>query len=106
MRSTIRKKTLAQWEEELADIDACWAPVRTLDDVLQAPLLRERDMVVDFEGEAGDTIPLLGTPIKLSDTPGSIRTASPAFGGNTNAILSEFGYSTEEIKVFEEKGVV
>jgi crotonobetainyl-CoA:carnitine CoA-transferase CaiB-like acyl-CoA transferase len=106
MRSTIRKKTLAQWEEELADIDACWAPVRTLDDVLQAPLFRERDMVVDFEGEAGDTIPLLGTPIKLSDTPGSIRTASPAFGGNTNAILSEFGYSTEEIKVFEEKGVV
>jgi crotonobetainyl-CoA:carnitine CoA-transferase CaiB-like acyl-CoA transferase len=106
MRSTIRKKTLSQWEEELADIDACWAPVRTLDDVLQAPLFRERDMVVDFEGEAGDTIPLLGTPIKLSDTPGSIRTASPAFGGNTNAILSEFGYSTEEIKVFEEKGVV
>ena len=106
MRSTIRKKTLAQWEEELADIDACWAPVRTLDDVLQAPLFREREMVVDFEGEAGDTIPLLGTPIKLSDTPGSIRTASPAFGGNTNAILLEFGYSSEEIKVFEEKGVV
>ncbi len=106
MRSAIRKKTLAQWEEDFEDIDACWAPVKTLDDVLQAPLFRERDMVVDFEGEAGDTIPLLGTPIKLSDTPGSIRTAPPAFGGNTNAILSEFGYSTEEIKVLEEKGVV
>jgi crotonobetainyl-CoA:carnitine CoA-transferase CaiB-like acyl-CoA transferase len=106
MRSAIRKKTLAQWEEDLADIDACWAPVRTLDDVLQAPLFRERDMVVKIKGEADDTTPLLGTPVKLSDTPGSVRTPPPAFGGNTSAILSEFGYSTEEIKVLEEKGVV
>jgi crotonobetainyl-CoA:carnitine CoA-transferase CaiB-like acyl-CoA transferase len=106
MRSVISKKTLAQWEEELADIDACWAPVRTLDDVLQAPLFRGRDMVVKIEGKAGDTTPLLGTPIKLSDTPGGIRTAPPAFGGNTHAILSEFGYSIEEIRELEEKGVV
>jgi crotonobetainyl-CoA:carnitine CoA-transferase CaiB-like acyl-CoA transferase len=106
MRSAIRKKTLAQWEEELANIDACWAPVKSLDDVLHAPLFRERDMVVKIEGEAGDTTPLLGTPIKLSDTPGGIRTAPPAFGGNTRAILSELGYSSEEIKMLQEKGVV
>lgn len=106
MRSIIRKKTLAQWEEDLADIDACWAPVKTLDDVLQAPLFRERDMVVKIEGEESETTPLFGTPIKLSDTPGGIRTAPPSFGGNTHAILSEFGYSTEEIKVLEETGVV
>jgi crotonobetainyl-CoA:carnitine CoA-transferase CaiB-like acyl-CoA transferase len=106
VRSAIRKKTLAQWEEDLADIDACWAPVRTLDDVLQAPLFRERDMVMEIEGEQGGTTTLLGTPIKLSDTPGGIRAAPPAFGGNTRAILSEFGYSTEEIRVLEEKGVV
>jgi crotonobetainyl-CoA:carnitine CoA-transferase CaiB-like acyl-CoA transferase len=106
MRSAIRKKTLAQWEEDLADIDACWAPVKTLDDVLQAPLFRERDMVVKIEGEESETTPLFGTPIKLSDTPGGIRTAPPTFGGNTHAILSEFGYSIEEIKVLVEKGVV
>ena len=106
MRSTIRKKTLAQWEEDLADIDACWAPVKTLDDVLQAPLFRERGMVTRIENRSGDTIALLGTPIKLGDTPGGIRTAPPAFGGNTRAILLEFGYSSEEIDVLEEKGVV
>ncbi|MGA8020813.1 MAG: CaiB/BaiF CoA-transferase family protein [Desulfobacterales bacterium] len=106
VRSAIREKTLAQWEEDLADIDACWAPVRTLDDVLQAPLFRERDMVMEIEGEEGGTTTLLGTPIKLSGTPGGIRTAPPAFGGNTCAILSEFGYSTEEIRVLEEKNVV
>ena len=42
----------------------------------------------------------------FDDTPGGIRAAPPAFGGNTCAILSEFGYSTEEIRVLEEKGVV
>ena len=106
VRSAIRKKTLAQWEEDLADIDACWAPVRTMDDVLQAPLFRERDMVMEIVGEEGATTTLLGTPIKLRDTPGGIRAAPPAFGGNTRAVLSEFGYSTEEIRELEEKGVV
>jgi crotonobetainyl-CoA:carnitine CoA-transferase CaiB-like acyl-CoA transferase len=106
MRSAIIKKTLAQWEEDLADIDACWAPVKTLDDVLQAPYFRERDMVVRIESQSGDKIALLGTPIKLSDTPGGIRSSPPTFGGNTGAILSEFGYSSEEIRILEEKGVV
>ncbi|MFZ1955454.1 MAG: CoA transferase, partial [Desulfobacterales bacterium] len=65
-----------------------------------------RDMVMEIEGEQGGTTTLLGTPIKLSDTPGGIRAAPPAFGGNTRAILSELGYSREEIRVLEEKGVV
>ncbi|MGB5619114.1 MAG: CaiB/BaiF CoA-transferase family protein [Desulfobacterales bacterium] len=106
MRRTIGEKTLVQWEEDLADIDACWAPVKTLDDVLTAPLFREREMVLEIENEEGGTTTLLGTPIKLSDTPGGIRTSPPAFGGNTRAILSEFGYSIEEIRELEEKGVV
>jgi len=106
MRGTFRQKTLAQWEADLADIDACWAPVRTMDDVLAAPLFRERDMLAEVESEAGGTTTLLGLPVKLSETPGGIRTAPPAFGGNTRAILSELGYTTEEIKELEEKGVV
>ncbi|MFO7687997.1 MAG: CaiB/BaiF CoA-transferase family protein [Desulfobacterales bacterium] len=106
MRGAFRQKNLAQWEADLADIDACWAPVRTMDDVLAAPLFRERDMLVGIEGEAGGTTTLLGLPVKLSDTPGGIRTAPPTFGGNTRAILSEFGYTTGEIQVLEEKGVV
>ncbi len=106
MRRTIKTKTLAQWEELLADVDACWAPVKTLEEVLQARHFREREMVVDLSDGQGGQTSLLGTPIKLSDTPGSLRTPAPGFGENTRDILSELGYSTIEIDAMVDKGIV
>jgi crotonobetainyl-CoA:carnitine CoA-transferase CaiB-like acyl-CoA transferase len=106
MRRTIGKNTLAQWEADLAGIDACWAPVRTMDEALTSALFRERAMVMEVEDQSGGKTALLGTPIKLSGTPGGIRTAPPSFGGDGRAILSEFGYSQAEIALLEEKGAV
>ena len=106
MRRTIKAKTLAQWEEILAEIDACWAPVNTLDDILQEKLFREREMVSGLSDGHGGQTTQLGTPIKLSDTPGSLRTPAPFFGENTRDILSELGFSKKEIDQLIEKGVV
>jgi crotonobetainyl-CoA:carnitine CoA-transferase CaiB-like acyl-CoA transferase len=50
---------------------------------------------------------VLGTPIKLSDTPASIRTAPPVLGQHTAAILSgELGVTGEELAALRAKGVV
>ncbi|MFZ0133279.1 MAG: CaiB/BaiF CoA-transferase family protein [Desulfobacterales bacterium] len=106
VRGAVREKTLAQWEAELADIDACWAPVETLAEVIKSPVFRDRGLVVDIEDGQGGATALFGTIAKLSDTPGGIRTAPPAFGANTRAVLEEIGYSSAEIKAFEEKSVV
>jgi len=106
MRRTIKTNTLAQWEELLADVDACWAPVKTLEEVLQERHFREREMVVELSDGQGGQTSLLGTPIKLSDTPGSLRTPAPGFGEDTRDILSELGYSTVEIDALVEKDIV
>jgi len=45
-------------------------------------------------------------PVKLSDTPGSIRTAPVGFGESTAVILGELGYSEEEIRALAEKEVI
>ncbi|MFZ0240670.1 MAG: CaiB/BaiF CoA-transferase family protein [Desulfobacterales bacterium] len=106
MRGAFAEKTLAQWEAELADIDACWAPVNTLAEVTTSPIFAERDMVVDIDDGQGGVTTLFGIIAKLSDTPGGIRAAPPPFGADTRAILAEIGYSSADIKAFEEKGVV
>ena len=54
----------------------------------------------------GNLTTLFGTPIKLSRTPGGVRTPSPDFGANTHGILSELGYSSEDIDLMVEKGIV
>jgi crotonobetainyl-CoA:carnitine CoA-transferase CaiB-like acyl-CoA transferase len=77
-----------------------------LEEVLQERYFREREMVVDLRDKHGGRTTLFGTPIKLSVTPGSLRTPAPGFGENTRDILSELGYSTAEIDALVEKGIV
>jgi crotonobetainyl-CoA:carnitine CoA-transferase CaiB-like acyl-CoA transferase len=63
-------------------------------------------MVVEIEGNDGKPSKTLGVPVKLSDTPGAVRTPPVDFGESTPEILRELGYSDNEIKRFEEDGVV
>lgn len=106
MRSSFMKKTLAEWEAELKDLDICWGRIQNLEEVLQDPLFRKREMVVEFQEKDGKKNTVLGVPIKLSETPGSLRTPPPRFGESTASILKEIGYSKEEIKEFLDKGVI
>ncbi len=106
LRTTFKQKTLTEWEAELADMDICWGPVRNLQEVLQEPLFRQRNMVVDIRDQKGETTTTLGVPVKLSETPGSIRTPPVNFGESTIPILRELGYTENQIKEFANKGVV
>jgi crotonobetainyl-CoA:carnitine CoA-transferase CaiB-like acyl-CoA transferase len=106
MRTAFKKKTLAEWEAELGDLDICWGRVQSLNEVLDDPLFRERKMVIEIEGQDGQKSRTLGIPVKLSDTPGAVRTPPADFGANTAAILEELGYTPEEIKTLGEKGAI
>lgn len=105
MRKAFKQKTLAEWETELADLDICWGPVLTIKEVLQDPLFLQREMVVDIREKDGKTSKTLGVPVKLSETPGSVRTVPVGFGESTKPILRELGYSEEQIALFSQKGV-
>jgi crotonobetainyl-CoA:carnitine CoA-transferase CaiB-like acyl-CoA transferase len=106
LRSVFRQKTLDRWDSELGDMDICWGRVQNLEEVLKAPLFREREMVVDLEGKNGKTTPVIGIPIKLSRTPGKVRTPAVGFGESTVHILREIGYPEDDIATFQKKGIV
>ncbi len=105
-RDTFRTKTMAQWEELLADLDLCVSGVRTADEVLDFPLFRERAMVVEAPGADGRSETTIGVPVKLSRTPGSVRSASVHFGQDTEKILLELGYRPEQIADLASHGTI
>ncbi len=105
MRAKFKEKTLDEWCSALDGLDFCWGPVRNLDEALEDPLFKEREMVVELDDPQGKAVKFLGSPVKLSRTPGSVRTLPPAYGENTAAVLKEFGYSDAQIKEFAAQGV-
>lgn len=76
-------------------------PVLPVDQSTAAPHTAHREMVTELGWYRG-----LGTPIKLSRTPGGTRAAPPKFGEHNAAVLAQHGYEPEEIAELAASGVV
>jgi succinate--hydroxymethylglutarate CoA-transferase len=64
-------------------------------------------MIAQAEHATLGAIRLLGLPIKLSQTPGSIRTAPPTLGQHTDAVLQkDLGLSAAEISALREAAAI
>jgi crotonobetainyl-CoA:carnitine CoA-transferase CaiB-like acyl-CoA transferase len=105
-RERFRQKTLDQWCAELEPLDVCFGRVQTFTEMITDPLFRQRQMVVDLKQADGTSAPALGVPVKLSRSPGAVRTPPVAFGESTRAILAELGYSPSQIEAMAVEGVI
>jgi len=106
MRSTFKSKTIEEWDAELAHLEICWGKVQTFSEVLDDPLFREREMILELQGKTGKKQSAIGVPVKLSVTPGSIRSEAVDFGKSTAPILKELGYSQDQITELTKKDVI
>jgi formyl-CoA transferase len=76
-------------------------PVLPVDQSTAAPHTAHREMVTELDWYRG-----LGTPIKLSRTPGGTRATPPKFGEHGADVLAQHGYGETEIADLVAKGVV
>jgi len=106
LRRQFLTKTLAAWERDLAHLDICCSGVKTMEEVLNEPLFKKREMVYSYTDMNGAERHGFGIPVKMSHTPGSIRTPPGTFGEGTRDVLTEAGYSDAEIESFVLAGVV
>ena len=81
--------------------------VRDLREVFSDPQVSARDMITEVEHAVAGTLRLLGTPLKLSDTPGGVRTPPPRLGEHTEHVLiHDLGLDRSRVAALSAEGVV
>lgn len=73
--------------------DVIVGPVNDYAELFTDPQVLHNEMVVDVAHHAGP-LRVTGVPVRLSDTPGSVRLAPPGLGEHTEQVLRELGIDT------------
>jgi crotonobetainyl-CoA:carnitine CoA-transferase CaiB-like acyl-CoA transferase len=83
------------------------AEIYSVKELVNDPHLIERGMFTEVDHPRAGTIIITNFPVKLSETPGEIRTATPLLGQHNEEILSKvLGYTEEQIRAFEKTGII
>jgi crotonobetainyl-CoA:carnitine CoA-transferase CaiB-like acyl-CoA transferase len=105
--AALAARTRGEWIALLKAAAVPCGSVRDLQEVFDDPQVAARSMVAEIEHATAGVLKVLGTPLKLSDTPGTIRTPPPALGQHTESILvDDLGFSREQVADLRGKGVI
>jgi formyl-CoA transferase len=85
-------RTTDEWVETLIEAGVPCGPIHDYRQVFEDEHTQAREMEVQLDG-----VRMLGIPVKLSGTPGTIRRTAPQVGEHTAEVLREAGFSDAEI---------
>jgi formyl-CoA transferase len=99
-------RSVAEVLAVLGDARVPAGKVYTARDIAEDPHYRARNMILTQQTRDGDEIEVPGVVPKLMGTPGSVRSAAPRLGEDTDAVLREIGLTEEQIAALRERKVV
>ena len=104
-----KKFSTSYWLEELEKLQVPCGPINTIREVFEDPQIQHRGMEISMPHHLSGNgkVSLIGSPLKMSETPVLYSNAPPTLGQHTDEILEELlGISEKERAVLAEKGVI
>lgn len=99
VQAVISTKTLNEWLKLFNGIDACVAPVLTVEEMVKDPQIKNRRMIEEVYQPNIGIIRQVANPIKLSRTQSMTVRQAPALGEHNEEILKELGHSLNHSEI-------
>lgn len=106
VRAVFLTRTRDEWVKALNAADVATSPVNDYADVARDPQVIENGYIVEVDDPARGKVKAPGIPVRLSKTPGQVKSLAPELGQHTEEVLIDIlGYSWEDIGKLREQGV-
>ena len=92
LASIFKAASVSEWLAKLDEAEIPCGPIQNFEQVFSMPTVKEREMLVKMEHPTIGELPLVGSPLKMSDTPVEYRLHPPLMGEHTEDVLRELGY--------------
>ncbi len=106
IEAKLQARRSAEWIELLNDAGIPCGPLLTIDQTFADPQVEHLAMAQTVKHPLHGDLDVVRSPVNLTRTPASVRTASPVPGADTEAILSEHGFNSAEIAQLLESGAI
>ena len=101
-----RRRTSADWLSRFEKAGLPAGPIYNMKEVLENEQTRARNMLTEVPHQTLGNTQTLGAPVKFSRTPAEVRRGAPVLGQHTREVLTEIGFSLDEIERMEREGTV
>jgi crotonobetainyl-CoA:carnitine CoA-transferase CaiB-like acyl-CoA transferase len=100
-------RTYEEWEAVLLPAGIPMGAINTIDQVVDHAQVRARGSLVESTHPVAGSIRMTGPPVRMSDTPGTVRTPAPLLGEHTEEILRDrLGITSEEVSRLKDAGII
>ena len=100
-------RSYEEWEALFLKAGMPVGAINDLAEVVNHPQVKARGVFVETDHPAAGKVPVVGPAIRLSNTPGSVRTPSPTLGQHTDEVLRDvLGLSGDAVAALRKAGVM
>ena len=94
----------AHWVKAFASLDACVEPVLSVNQAVEHPQFKAREMLLDAELESGEKVRQIASALPFERR--ESVTAGVSLGAQTIEVLNNLGYSAEQIENLKQSGCI
>ncbi len=107
LRQVFLTRTYEEWEQLLSANGIPVGAINNLAQVVDHPQVKSRASILEVDHPSAGKVRVVGVPVRLSETPGAVRTPSPELGEHTDEVLRDLlGLSAKEIAALRAAGAL